>query len=343
MADEPTTSTRRRFLSASAGASGAAIAGCLQENPGARPDGGGDGGGGVDSGTGELSGAVEISGSSTVFPLAEAMAEEFKKRHPGVEFDVRSTGSGGGFKNFFCQVDTHLNNASREIKESELENCRSNGVNPVELQVATDALTVVVNNEADFVDCVTVEELRQIWKPDGAERWSDVRDDWPDEEFELYGAATTSGTFDYFTEAIMGEADAHREDYSATEKDRQIVQGVQGSRYAMGYSGFSYYYNNLDQVKALEIDDGDGCYEPSLETASNGNYQPLSRPLFTYPAKEALRDPAVREFARFWVRNTTNDKIVAERVGYVPNTEATKNQILGRLETAIKEVREESA
>jgi phosphate transport system substrate-binding protein len=340
MADEPKGPTRRGFVAAAGGAGAAAIAGCLQENPGANPGAGDDGG--VDGGPGELSGAVEISGSSTVYPLANAMAEAFRKRHPQVEFNVRSTGSGGGFKNFFCPGDTHFNNASRAIKESEVNNCEGNGVTPVELTVATDALTVVVNNDADFVDCVTVEELEQIWQPGGAERWSDVRDDWPDEEFELYGAATTSGTFDYFTETIMGEADRHREDYSATEKDRQIVKGVRGSRFALGYFGFSYYYNNPDQVKALEIDGGDGCYPPSLETAAAGDYQPLSRPLFTYASRDALRRPEVREFARFFVRNTTNEEIVAEQVGYVPNTEARKNQMLGRLETAIAAVKEES-
>jgi len=286
----------------------------------------------------ELSGTIEIAGSSTVFPLAEAMAAEFRKDHPNVEFNIRSTGSGGGFKNWFCPGETQFNNASRPIKDSEMQNCQDNGIEPIEMKVATDALTVVVNNNADWVDCVTVEELKRIWEPDGASRWSDVRDDWPDEEFELFGAASTSGTFDYFTEVIVGEEGSHREDYSPTEQDRQIVQGVRGSDYGMGYFGFSYYFNNPDQVKALEVDGGDGCVLPSLETASSGEYTPLSRPLFTYPKKEALSIPQVREFARFFIENSTSERIVAEQVGYVPNTESAMQENLDRLESAIQDV-----
>ena len=260
-ADSPATgaatSSRRRFLLAGAGLAGGALGGCLTR---------------VDGGTGEeLSGNITISGSSTVFPLMSAMAEEFRRRHPEVGIDISRTGSGGGFSNFFCVGDTDFNNASREIQSEEEELCGSNGVEPVEIRVATDALTVIVNNQAEFVDCVTVEELKQIWGPDAVSRWSDVRDDWPDAEIQRYGAAETSGTFDYFSEAVNGEAGAHTDDYQATERDNDIVTGVRGNQYAMGYFGFSYYYNNPDQVKALEIDhEGGGCVPPSLDAAAAG-------------------------------------------------------------------------
>lgn len=274
-----------------------------------------------------------------MFPLATAIAEEFRRQHPDVEISISSTGSGGGFQNHFCPGNTDFNNASRPIQPEEEQLCSENGVEPVELKVATDALTVVVNNDADWVDCVTVEELEQIWQPNGATSWSDVRSEWPDQEFELYGAASTSGTFDYFTEVVMGEEGRHRQDYSATERDRNIVQGVSGSEAAMGYFGFSYYFNNPDQVKALEIENPDTgeCVAPGIDTASSGAYSPLARPLFTYPATDALAEEHVAEFARFFVGNSTNEDIVAQQVGYVPNTEETMQEMLDRLNQAIEE------
>lgn len=279
---------------------------------------------------------VNIAGSSTVFPIAEAVASDFVQQNPGVNVSVSRTGTGGGFSNFFCPGMTDLNNASRPIEEGEKTLCSENGVEPVEFTVGTDALTVVVNPAADWVDCVTVDELRQIWRADGAETWSDVREEWPDEEFELFGASPVSGTFDYFNEVVIGEEATHRNDYSGTEKDRTIVRGVQGERYAMGYFGFSYYSENPDSIKALAIDNGEGCVEPTLETAKSGAYQPLSRPLFTYAAKEQLADPAVRNFLRFFIEKAATD-LVAE-VGYVPITQETKAENLDRLDAAIKDV-----
>jgi phosphate transport system substrate-binding protein len=279
---------------------------------------------------------VNVAGSSTVFPVTEAVASAFTQRNPGVTVSISQTGTGGGFSNFFCPGMTHINNASREIADSEIEHCAENGVEPIEFTVATDALTVVVNPDADWIDCVTVEELREIWRADGAERWSDVREEWPDEEIERYGADTTSGTFDYFAEAIMGEEATHRGDYHATERDRTIVQGVRGSEYAMGYFGFAYYSENPDQIKAVAIDSGDGCVEPSLETAMGGEYTPLSRPLFIYVAKDALAESEVREFVRFYVQQSATD-LVAE-VGYVPVTDEQREENRTRLEDAIDEV-----
>ncbi len=280
---------------------------------------------------------VNIAGSSTVFPIAEAVASDFVQEYPDINVSVSQTGSGGGFSNFFCPGMTDLNNASRPIAEGEQTQCSDNGITPVEFTVGTDALTVVVNPEADWVDCVTIDELRQIWRADGAERWSDVRDDWPDEPFEFYGAATVSGTFDYFRETVIGEDANHRNDYSATEKDRTIVRGVRGSPYAIGYFGFAYYSENPDSIKALAIDDGDGtCVEPTLETAKAGEYQPLSRPLFTYAAKETLADPAVEQFVRYFIEKAATDLV--PQVGYVPITEGEKRENLDRLDAALEDV-----
>ncbi|WP_255148800.1 PstS family phosphate ABC transporter substrate-binding protein [Halorarius halobius] len=326
--------SRRTFLG-TAGATAAAlsVAGCTEQNP--TDDGNGSGGNGGD---GELSGTIDISGSSTVYPLCVAVSEQFRKQHSEVDINVRSTGSGGGFANYFCPGDTAFNNASRPITDGERQRCQDNGVTPIELNVATDAVTVIVNPEADWVDDITVEELKQIWQPNGADKWSDVRSEWPDEEFELYGAASTSGTFDYFTEVIVGEEGRSRQDYQATEDDNSIVTGVAGSEYAMGYLGYAYYSENTEKVKALAIDDGDGePVEPSLETAKSGEYKPLARPLFTYPSKEALAREEVAAFARFYVEQSANDKLVAEKVGYVPNTEEDMQAELDKLNTAIEE------
>jgi phosphate transport system substrate-binding protein len=326
-------STRRKFLLTSGALGVAGLAGCTTSENG----GGGEGTADGESGDGALSGEIAIAGSSTVFPIASAVAEEFQSEHSDVNISVQSTGSGGGFQNFFCKGETDFNNASRPIKQEEEDLCSENGVEYVELNVATDAVTVVVNNEADFVDEMTVDELAQIWQPDAATMWSDVRDEWPDEEIQRYGAAETSGTFDYFTEAIVGEEGAHTKDYQATEDDNTIVQGVSGSEYAIGYFGFSFYVNNDDAVKAVAIDDGDGPVEPSLETAKSGEYSPLSRPLFTYPSKSSLGEEHIAEFARFFVEQSANTELIADQIGYVPNTEEAMQAELEKLDAAIEE------
>ncbi|WP_262180838.1 PstS family phosphate ABC transporter substrate-binding protein [Haloarcula laminariae] len=322
--------SRRNFLLGAGTTGVAALSGCIQRR--SEYDGG-DGETG-----GPVTGEIAVAGSSTVFPLTRTMRVEFQKEYPEVDISVSSTGTGGGFGNFFCTGDRALNNASRPIKDSEVEQCGENGIEPVELRVATDAMTVVVNNDADWVDCVTVDELAQIWGPDGADRWSDVREDWPDEPFELYGPASTSGTFDYFTESIIGEEDAHREDYQPTEDDNTIVTGVSGDDHGMGYFGFAHYQGNSDAVKALEIEDPEtenGCVAPTLENAAAGDYTPLSRPLFLYVSRDALQRPAVREFCRFYVRNATSRALVSDAVGYVPLTEEQRSIQRGRLEHAI--------
>ena len=317
--------TRRTFLAGAATTGAVAAAGCTSNNTGTEDDGG-------------LSGDIGIAGSSTVFPLATAMAERFQSEHSDVNINIQSTGSGGGFANHFCPGRTDFNNASRPIQPEEEQACSENGITPVELTVATDALTVVVNNEADWVDCITVEELREIWSADSPPTtWSDVNSDWPDQELELYGPTDASGTYDYFIEAILGEeGPGHRQDYSATEQDRTIIQGVEGSANAMGYLGFAYYSQNQDRVKALSVDDGSGCTEPSLETARAGEYTPLARPLFTYAKQASLAEEHVAEFARFWLENATSQEIVANEVGYVPLSDEDQQEAMDALETAIE-------
>ena len=286
---------------------------------------GGSGGGDSD----QLSGEVNIAGSSTVYPIATAVAEEFQKKYADVKVSVSSTGSGGGFSNFFCPGKTDLNNASRPIKSEEMDQCQKNGVEPIEFQAAIDALTVVTNKD-NPVDCMTTDELKQIWKPNGADRWSEVNPNWPDAEFELYGAASTSGTFDYFTEAIIHEEGAHRSDYSATEHDNTIVQGVSGSKYAMGYFGYAYYKQNKDKVKALAVDNGNGCVKPNLENAKSGKYKPLSRPLFTYAAKSSLSKDHVYAFTKSFIERAGTELV--SQIGYVPVTEDIVQENLDKLE-----------
>lgn len=332
--------SRRRFLTA-AGATGAVgLAGCV--GGGGNGDGNGNG-----DGSETLSGDIAIAGSSTVFPLMTAIAEVFQTPesqggagHTDVRINISSTGSGGGFSNHFCVGNTDFNNASRPIKQEEQDLCAENGVEYIELVAAKDALTVVVNNDNDFLGdppSMTVEELAQIWEEDAAETWSDVNPDWPDEEIDRYGAADTSGTYDYFIENVQGEERGHTDDYQATEQDDTIATGVQGSEYAIGYFGFAYFYQNPDQVTAVAIDNGDGPVEPSLETAANDEYQPLTRNLYTYPAVSSLSEEHIAEFARYFVSQTTNEEIVADRVGYVPATEEQQEEQMQKLEDAIEQ------
>jgi phosphate transport system substrate-binding protein len=298
------------------------VAGCTTE--------GGNGNG--DS----LSGEITITGSSTVFPLMAAIAKEFDQEHE-TNTTVTPTGSGGGFSNNFCPGNADFNNASRQIKQAEKDLCEENGVEWTELTVATDALTVVVNPEADFVDSLTVEELAQIWKADAVETWSEVREEFPDEEIERFGAADTSGTYDYFIENVQGSDAGHTDDYRATEKDNVIAEGVANDKYAIGYFGFSYFYNNPDQLKALAIDNGDGPVEPSLDTAASGEYQPLSRSLYTYPAMASLSEEHVAEFARYVLERAASQSLVADQVGYVPLTDEQQQSQQDTLESAIEE------
>jgi phosphate transport system substrate-binding protein len=283
---------------------------------------GGDRGGGADNGgatvDSELSGRILADGSSTVGPYTTAAAERFRGVHPNVQITVGVSGTGGGFERF-CAGETDLSNASRAIKDEEAASCKAKGVEFVEFQVANDALTVVVNPENDWVDCLTVAQLKKIWDTGSkVKSWRDVEPSFPDVPMKLYGAGTDSGTFDYFTDAINGEEGRSRSDYSATEDDNVTVQGVAGDKGALGYFGLSYYEQNKDRLKALEIDGGDGCVAPSVETAQNGTYKPLSRPLFIYAKKASFARPEVHAFIEFILEN---EREIAEAAQFVPLTD----------------------
>ena len=265
---------------------------------------------------GDLKGNVTIDGSSTVFPITEAVAEEFRREQSAVRVTIGISGTGGGF-NRFCSGETDIQNASRTIKPSEIDACAKNSVEFLELEVAFDGLSVVVNRDNGFVDFLTVDELRRIWEPGSkVKRWNQVRPDWPDERLQLFGPGTASGTFDYFTEAIMGEEDASRSDYTASEDDNVLVRGVSGEKYSLGYFGFAFFIENQDKLKVVPIDPGDGVLvEPSSETINDGTYRPLSRPLFIYVNVESLRTkPHVAAIVNFYLGEA---KLLAPLVGYV--------------------------
>ncbi len=261
---------------------------------------GGDAGG--DGGT-ALRGEVVIDGSSTVFPVAEAVAEEFQKENPRVRVSVALSGTGGGFKRF-CAGETDLSNASRPIRESEIEACRAAGIEFTELSVAWDGLSVIANPSNSFLTCLTVAELARIWGPSSPARtWRDVRSEWPADEIRLYGPGTDSGTFDYFTETVNGESGASRADYQASEDDNILVQGVSGDDSSLGYFGYGYYSRNQDRLKLIAVDGGNGCVTPTDETIADGSYAPLSRPLFVYVRHSALERPAVRAYVEYMLQN----------------------------------------
>jgi phosphate transport system substrate-binding protein len=264
---------------------------------------------------GELSGSIRVDGSSTVYPLTEAAADLFREVEPGVRVTVAFSGTGGGFKKF-CTGETDLSDASRPIKDSEIEECEANGIKYEPFHVANDALTVVVNKDNDFVDCLTVEQLNKIWEPGSqVKNWNQVDPSFPDREMQLFGAGTDSGTFDYFTDAINGEEGASRTDYTPSEDDNVTVQGVVGSQGGLGYFGFSYFEENEDKLKALQIDGGSGCVAPSTEAAQDGTYTPLGRPLFIYPSAATLQRPEGLAFVEFYVENHAQ---IAEEALFIP-------------------------
>jgi phosphate transport system substrate-binding protein len=291
----------------------------------------GDAGGGDSA----LSGEVLVDGSSTVQPLTAAAGEFFAEEESGVNVSVGTSGTGGGFE-VFCQGETDISNASRPIKDEEAALCEENGVEFTELQVATDALTVVVSADNDFVTCLTTEELATLWGPDAegtVTTWNQVNPEFPAEEIELYGPGTDSGTFDYFTDEINGEEGVSRTDYNASEDDNVIVQGVSGSANAVGYFGYTYYEENADALKAVEIDSGEGCVAPSAETAQDGTYTPLARPLFIYVSNSAASEkPEVDAFVDFYA---TNDDRIAEAAQYIPLNDDQR----GELESAASSIR----
>jgi phosphate transport system substrate-binding protein len=280
---------------------------------------GGDDDSGTTTGGGtQLSGTINIDGSSTVAPLSEAAAELFQEQNQGVRVTVGTSGTGGGFEKF-CAGETDISDASRAIEDDEKQACESKGIKYEEVQVANDGLSVVVNNENTWANCLTVAQLKKIWdKGSKVNNWNQVDPSFPNEPLKLFGAGTDSGTFDYFTGAINGEEGRSRSDYSATEDDNVTVTGVSGAKGGLGYFGLSYLQENEGKIKGVQVDGGGGCVAPSSETVQDGSYTPLSRPLFIYPSDKALERPEVKAFLDFYVNNYQK---IAEEALFVPLTE----------------------
>jgi phosphate transport system substrate-binding protein len=261
---------------------------------------------------------IKVDGSSTVFPITEAVAEEFQKETRGsVRVTVGISGTGGGFKKF-CRGETDVQDASRPISSSEVEVCRAGGVQFYELPIAFDALTIAVSPQAIWIDSVTVDELKRMWEPSAQRRitkWSHIRPNWPDQPLKLFGAGSDSGTFDYFTEAVVGKAKSSRGDFTASEDDNTLVQGIAKDKQALGYLPFAYYEPNKKRLKAVAIDGGHGPVSPSRETVENGTYQPLSRPLFIYVSVKSAARPDVKKFVEFYLAQVP---VLAPQVKYVP-------------------------
>jgi phosphate transport system substrate-binding protein len=263
----------------------------------------------------QLRGTVSLDGSSTVFPISEAVAEEFLAVQPRVRVTVGVSGTGGGFKKFIAgEID--INDASRPIKMKEVNKANEMGIGYIELPVAYDGLSVVVNKNNTWVDHLTVAELNKIWRPGStATNWSDVRAGWPEMKIRLYGPGTDSGTFDYFTETINGKSGASRPDYTANEDDNALVQGISGDVGSLGYFGYAYYAANVDKLKLVPIDGGNGPISPTQTTINNGTYAPLSRPIFIYVRPDALDRKEVRAFVDFYIDSAP---MLASEVGYIP-------------------------
>lgn len=262
---------------------------------------------------------VLIDGSSTVFPISEAMAEEFMKANKDLKVTVGVSGTGGGFKKF-CAGETDISNASRPIKQSEIDLCKQKGIEYVEIPIAYDGLSVVVHKENNWATCLTVEELGKMWEP-AAEgkitKWNQINPKFPDKDLDLFGAGTDSGTYDYFTDAVTGKEGESRGDYTASEDDNVIVQGVSADPAGLGFFGFAYYEENIDKLKIVQIQNKEGkCVEPTKETIADGSYNPLSRPIFIYVSKAAIDKPAVKSFIEFQL-DQTHQHLVDE-VGYIP-------------------------
>lgn len=275
---------------------------------------------------------IKIDGSSTVYPISARMMELYGGKNTGTKITVGYSGTGGGMKKFYGgEID--ICDASRAIKESETEACSDAGVEFIELAVAYDGLAVVVSKENDWCDGMTVEQLHKIWTPDNpAKKWSDVDPSWPAEEIVLYGPGVDSGTFDYFTEEIVGEAKKIRSDFSPSEDDNVIVTGVSSNKYALGYFGFAYFEENKDKLKLLGVDSGNGFIKPTMETVSKNTYAPLSRPLFIYVRKSALANASTADFVQFYLDNAAE---AAKTVGYVPVKAEIQQANLAKLKGAM--------
>ncbi len=261
---------------------------------------------------------VQIDGSSTVFPISEAVAEEFQRSKKGkVKVTVGISGTGGGFKKF-CRGEIDISDASRPISSGEIKACKESGIEYIELPVAFDALTVVVNPKNDWAATMTPADLKKMWEPAAQGKinnWNQIRPTWPDAPLKLFGPGADSGTFEYFTEAIVGKSKSSRGDFTASEDDNVLVQGVSSDRNALGYFGYAYYAENTGKLKAVSIDNGKGATGPSAKTVENGTYQPLSRPIFIYVSKKSMGKPEVKEFVQYYLKNVAP---LVKEVKYVP-------------------------
>jgi len=275
---------------------------------------------------------VQIDGSSTVFPVTEAVAEEFQKAKKGkIKVTVGISGTGGGFKKF-CRGETDISDASRPILKAEIDICKQAGIEYIELPVAFDALTVMVNPKNEWASVMTVAELKKIWEPSAQGKitnWNQVRSEWPNAPLKLFGAGADSGTFDYFTEAITGKAKASRGDFTASEDDNVLVQGIANDRNALGFFGYAYYAENKDKLKAVAVDSGKGGVAPSEKTVLDGTYQPLSRPIYIYVSKKSADKPEVREFVDFYMKNAAK---LVKQVKYVPLPDKVYSMGLSRFQ-----------
>ena len=264
---------------------------------------------------------IKVDGSSTVFVVSEAVAEEFQKAHPNVRVTVGQSGTGGGFQKF-CQSETDISDASRPVRPAEIAACKAAGIEFIELPVAYDGIAIVVNPKASWLDSITTDELKTIWAPEAQGKimhWSQVRPGWPDREIHLFGAGVDSGTYDYFTEAIAGKEGASRGDFTSSEDDNVLVQGVAGDELALGFLPFAYFSENKERLKLIPVDnkkadDGNGPIAPSVDTIRNGTYQPLARPLFIYVSQKSLSRPEVQLFTDFYLANAGK---LADEVGYI--------------------------
>lgn len=279
-------------------------------------------------------GTIRVDGSSTVYPISLAMAEEFTIENPNYPVSVAFSGTGGGFSKM-CAGELDIADASRVVKQSELDACAAAGIELIELPVAADALTVVVNSGNDFAKCLSIGELNAIWAPDSKiDNWSQVRAGFPDAPLTLYGPGTDSGTFEYFTEAVNGKAGAIRTDFFPSEDDNVLVQGVESDKYAMGFFGYAYYAENAKRLNALEIDGGHGCVAPNAHNIETNAYTPLSRPLFIYVSTKALEaKPGIESFVEFYLAPENREFI--EATGYAAYDDAIYEAVAKRFEARV--------
>ncbi|MEN0648495.1 PstS family phosphate ABC transporter substrate-binding protein [Caldifermentibacillus hisashii] len=276
----------------------------------------------------QLKGTVAVDGSSTVFPIMEAVVEEYNMNQPNVKVSVGMSGTGGGFE-AFAAGETDISNASRPIKDEEKAALEKAGIEYTEFEIAYDGLSVVVNKDNDWVDYLTVDDLKKIWVEDGTtKKWSDIRDGWPEEEIKFYSPGTDSGTFDYFDEVVL-DGQPIVEKATLSEDDNTLVTGVTGDKNAIGYFGYAYYAENKDQLKVVPIDNGNGAVEPTHETVESGKYTPLSRPLYIYVKNESLSKPEVYDFVKFALENVGT---LSEEVGYVSLPKEKYDKALSTLE-----------